>query len=215
MDYSQLTTAGNIAFYESCEVTELFLCRKSDKVIFNFFTLATLEEQPFSNTEHQFLCKPIKINEEYTLGIQRYKFSTQDAERNFIELKENNKWSFNEKNSSIFPKLKSLPKQFIPSIEGNRLNHILKNNFHNGSYILEFFDEEKTNIDFLLEIGELNKLNELSKKIKQYVPIDLSIVRDRIGNFIYQFPITILEKSANALKTWDGVQIKYSWHPSI
>ena len=44
MDFKTLSASGNIAFYNSCEVTEIFLYRKSDKAIFNFFTLAVFEE---------------------------------------------------------------------------------------------------------------------------------------------------------------------------
>lgn len=216
MDYNILTTDGNIAFYNSCEVTELFLCRKKDKAIFNFFTVAVFEEQLFTNTNETFLTnKPIKVNDEYSIGIERFWLSMPDALNNYQILKAQNKWKANGLSSSQFPQLKFLPKQFIPSIEGNRINNILKNNFHNGSYILEFFDESKSNMDFLLKIEAIYKLNELSEKIKQVVPIDLSVVRDRIGNFIFQFPITILETNSKPVSTWDGVELDFSWHPSI
>ncbi len=216
MDYNILTTDGNIAFYKSCEVTELFLCRKKDKAIFNFFTIAAFEEKPFTATNETFLSsKPIKVNDEYSIGIKRFWLSMQEADNSYQILKTRNKWKPNGASSSQFPQLKSLPKQFIPSIEGNRINNVLKNNFNTGSYILEFFDESKNNLDFLLKVEAINKLNELSEKIKQVVPIDLSVVRDRIGNFIFQFPITILETNSNALKTWDGVDLNFSWHTSI
>ncbi|MDE3182839.1 MAG: hypothetical protein KGM16_05415 [Bacteroidota bacterium] len=216
MDYNILTTDGNIAFYKSCEVTELFLYRKADNAIFNFFTIAVFEEKPFTATNETFLSnKPIKVNDEYSIGIKRFWLSMQDADNNFQILKTQNKWKTDGSNASQFPQLKFLPKQFIPSIEGNRINNILKNNFNNGSYILEFFDESKDNLDFLLKVETINKLNELIGKIKQTVPIDLSVVRDRIGNFIFQFPVTILETNSTALKTWDGVDLNFSWHTSI
>lgn len=215
MDFKILTTDGTIAFYKSCEVTELFLHRKKDKAIFNFFTIAVLEEKLFVKTNQQFLSKLIPINDEYSLGIQRYWLTKDETEKNYITLKTHDKWNFNGKSTSQFPKLKHLSKQFIPSAEGNRLNNVLKNNFNNGSYILEFFDEEKNNVAFLLKIEAINKLNELSEKIKQYIPIDLSVVRDRIGNFIFQFPITILETNSKALPKWNGVDIKFAWHQSL
>ena len=61
----------------------------------------------------------------------------------------------------------------------------------------------------------MSKLNALSDKIKNIVPIDLSVVRDRIGNFIFQFPITVLHADARALKTWDGVVVDFSWHKNL
>ncbi|MBI5806276.1 hypothetical protein HZA73_09540 [candidate division TA06 bacterium] len=215
MDYNILTTDGNIAFYKSSEVTEIFLYRKGDGAIFNFFTLVVLEEKPFDKTNHHYLCKPIPINDEYSLGIHRYWYTKSDSESNFRSLKSQNKWIFNGASSSQFPQLKYLPKQFIQSGDNNRLNHVLKNNYHNGSYILEFFDEDKTNVAFLLNMKAINELNNLCHKIKQFVPIDLSVVRDRIGNFIFQFPVTILETDCKALPTWDGIQLDISWHPLI
>lgn len=215
MDFTTLTTTGNIAFYESCEVTEIFLCRKIDKAIFNFFTIAVLEEKPYNGFNQNFLGKRISINDDFSVGIQRYWLTTTEAKTKFDILKAQNKWSSDGTNFSQFPQLKYLPKQYIPSVDGNRINQILKNNYHNGSYAIEFFDEVKSNLSFLLKIEELDKLNDICAKIKKIVPIDLSVVRDRIGNFIFQFPVTIIESHSKALSTWDGVDMNFSWHNSV
>ncbi len=215
MDFTTLTTTGNIAFYESCEVTEIFLCRKSDKEIFNFFTIAVLEEKPYNGFNLTFLGKRISINEDFSIGIQRYWLTTTEVKTKFDTLKVQNKWSADGTKFSQFPQLKHLPKQYIPSVDGNRINQILKNNYHNGSYTIEFFDETKSNLSFLLQIEALDKLNDICAKIKKIVPIDLSVVRDRIGNFIFQFPITIMETHSKALSTWDGVEINFTWHNSV
>lgn len=215
-DYNTLTENGTIAFYESCEITELFLIRKKGNAIFNFFTIVVFEEKPFEKSNEIFLSdKPIKVNDEYALGMKRLYLSMEQAKQAFCTLKTENKWDVNGSSSSKFPILKYIPKQFIPAADDIRLNKILKNNFHNGSYIIELFDEEKTNIDFLLKMEVLNKLNLLSDEIKQYVPVDLSVVRDRIGNFIFQFPVTILEVDYKALEEWNGTEITFAWHPSI
>ncbi len=216
MDYEILTKEGNIAFYKSCEVTEIFLFRKTDKAIFNFFTIAVFEEKPFLSINETYLSRnPLKVNADYSIGIKRYWLSMKDAKDHYHILKTQNKWSSADISMSLLPPLRFLPKQYIPSFEGNRINNILKNNFHCGSYILEFFDESKNNVDLLLRVEAINKLNELSENIKQFVPIDLSVVRDRIGNFIFQFPVTILETKSKALKNWDGVELNFAWHTSI
>lgn len=215
MDFTTLTTIGNIGFYNSCEITELFLHRRSDNAVFNFYTLAVFEEKPYNGLNKEFLCNRIVINNDYNLGIQRYWFTVAEAKSKFETLKAENKWSADGINFSKFPKLKYLPKQYIPSIEENRINHILKNNFHCGSYTIEFFDEVKSNFNFILKIDALATYSELCKKIKEHVPIDLSVVRDRIGNFIFQFPITIIDVHSKALPTWDGVDINFSWHNSL
>jgi hypothetical protein len=215
MDIKILSKTGNIAFYNSCEVTEIFLCRKSDKAIFNFFTLVVFEEKLYNGLNHAFLGDRIPINDDLSLGIQRYWLMTTEAETKFDTLRTQNKWSSDGTNFSQFPQLKYLSKQYIPHIDENRINKILKNNYHNGSYTIEFFDEAKSNLSFLLKIETLDKLNDICAKIKKAVPIDLSIVRDRIGNFIFQFPISIIDSHSKALPTWDGVDINISWHNSV
>lgn len=65
-----------------------------------------------------------------------------------------------------------------------KLNRIIKNNFQNGSYLLEFFDTEKC-IKNILSDKEIKKACEI---LYTYIPIDLFSLSDRIGNFIFQFP---------------------------
>ncbi len=214
MDFNTLTKDGNVGFYQSCEITEIFLTRKKDNITFNFYTLAVFEEKPFTERKQQFLCKPISVNKNYNIGIQKYWLSLYEVEQNYNTLKTKGKWLYEGKSISNFPKLNNLSKQYIPPIDGNRINKILKNNYR-GSYILEFFDEKKSNFENILNIENISKLNDLSDKIKNVVPIDLSVVRDRIGNFIFQFPITILNSDAKALNTWDGVTIDFSWHKNL
>src|SRR5690348_12573696 len=129
MDFTILTTEGNIGFYNSCEVTEIFLHKKSDNSIFNLFTLAVFEEKLYEGLNKHFLSKRIAVNNDYNLGIQRYWFTVEEAKSKFETLRTKNKWSPDGINFSQFPQLKYLPKQYVPSVEGNRLNHILKNNF--------------------------------------------------------------------------------------
>ncbi len=124
MDFSILTAAGNIGFYNSCEITEIFLYRKSDKAVFNFFTLAVFEEKPYDCISKIFLSNRIAVNDDYTLGIQRYWFSVSDANAKFDPLRTVNKWSSDGIHFSQIAQLKYLPKQYVPTSEGNRLNYI-------------------------------------------------------------------------------------------
>ena len=215
IDYKLLTAQGTIGYYQSCEVTEIFLCRKTDKAIFNFYTIVVFEERPYIKISKQFIGERISINKEFTLGIQQYRLCLTEAEKRFADLKNNHKWSDDGISYSSYPTLKFLSKQYIPANENNRLNSILKNNFHSGSYILEFFDEMKENIEFLLSSDSLKKFNFVCLQINERVPIDLSVTRDRIGNFIFQFPITIIETSSRVLPDRDGISINFAWHLKI
>lgn len=81
-------------------------------------------------------------------------------------MKNKNRWTSIESNYNA-SELKYIPKQFITSNEGIRLNHILKNNYHNGSYIIEFFDKNKTSLDDLLNIEKLKRFNRICEDIEE------------------------------------------------
>lgn len=49
-DYELLTQAGNIGFYNSCEITQLFVHEKGSKTNTNLFILAVFEERQFEKT---------------------------------------------------------------------------------------------------------------------------------------------------------------------
>ncbi|MGI0105869.1 VPA1262 family N-terminal domain-containing protein [Salinimicrobium sp. WS361] len=212
-DFEILIENGNTGFYQSCEVTQFFIQDKESKAVTNLFILASFEDKPFVDRNHSFLTskKGINIDDSYNLGIQRYYLSIDETRERFKTLNKDSEWNYNGDTSLKLGKLNGLTKQFIPSREGQRINHILKNNFHNGSYILEFFDESKNHVDFLLDMKKIKLLNQLSEEIKKIVPIDLSVLRDRIGNIIFQFPITTLNTRSKALPTWDGVELKFKW----
>lgn len=215
MDYELLVTPGNVGFYQSCEVTEIFLSKKSTKEVYNFYTLVVFEEKQFSDRNKMLLGDRIKIDKDYSIGIGRYHLSLDEAKNSFSKVKESNYWSMDEKKSSLFSELKLLSKQYIPSIDGSRINRVLKNNHHSGSYIIEFFDESKVHTVPLLQKENIEKYNKICQKIVDSVSIDLTVARDRIGNIIFQFPITVLETSSSALPTWDGIKIKFAWHSLI
>lgn len=216
-DLNALLEHGNTGFYQSCEVTQLFISQKTDKAILNFFIIAVFEDKPFLARNHQFLTagKGIKIDDNHKLCIQRYWLSIDEAKSVFLKLQTDNKWQFENDETLQIEPLNLLSKQFIPSREGNRVNNVLKNNFLGGSYILEFFDETKRSLDFLLDLKKVKQLNALSDNIVTHVPIDLSVARDRIGNVIFQFPISVLRSSSKALKSWNGVRTFFKWNKQV
>src|SRR5258706_11049595 len=123
-DLNVLLENGNIGFYKSCEVTQLFISRKADKAILNFFIIAVFEEKPFTAKNHQYLTpgKGIKIDDDHKLCIQRYWLSINEAKDILTKLQAENKWQFEQDDSLQIEPLKLLPRQFIPTKESNRVN---------------------------------------------------------------------------------------------
>lgn len=192
--FQLLTTPGILGFYNICEVTNIFLLHKNTKKAYNFFSIFCFEENPYANKTNSYLTDHlIPINKEYSLGISRNYLDLNESLEVYTRLSEctvhNQKHVDIGQGDLYCSTLEALPKQFVPrncTIEPP-LNKILKNNFRNGSYILEFFDKEKT-------WSNLSKqdTHKAAKKVMEYLPIDLTVLMDRIGNFIFQFPVDIL-----------------------
>lgn len=213
-DFDLLIEKGNLGFYNSCEITTIFLYDNNLRKAKNFYTIAVFEERERSDTnESTFITdKPVSINKKYRLGIIRYQKSIEELEKDFTTLLKENRWSYNG-DDLIIGNLKPLPKQFIPtdSTVIIPLNSVLKNNFYNGSYILEFFDQEKEELRDVLESEKL--LDKICTCIRGFLPIDLLYIRDRIGNIIFQFPSRMLALDAKSLSTWEGIEAQIAWHP--
>lgn len=126
-------------------------------------------------------------------GIQRRIVAIEVAQKLYLQLLQNNQFNIDE--PLKIGKLKLLQEQYVPPRKDRhheiQLNNILKNNFKNGSYILEFFDEEKSNVQFLLDNPLL--LNQFSEAISNILPIKIGTLSDRLGNVIFQFPINSFE----------------------
>jgi hypothetical protein len=214
-DFELLVDNANVGFFQSCEITQLYLIRKDDGAIINFYILASFEEKPYSTENHQYLGELISVNKDFSVGIQRYILSIPTAKSTYYKLAQENKWQFRDNESLKLERLVKIRKQFVPGNDQQRLSRILKNNFYNGSYIIEFFDESKSLSSCLSSIEKLSLLNQVSEKIKDKVPIDLSLVRDRIGNIIFQFPVTLVDLRSRAMASWDGLIIRFKWHPKL
>lgn len=121
-------------------------------------------------------------------GIQRRVVDIDVIEKIYSELVNNNTFQIDE--ALDIGSLKLLPEQYIQPedwFSKPQLNYILKNNFKYGSYILEFFDEDKSHCQFLFDEPEI--LNSFSENLSEKLPIKIGNLSDRLGNIIFQFPI--------------------------
>jgi hypothetical protein len=133
--------------------------------------------------------KPKKLIDNIQWGIKKIILDINEAIKIFNKLKAKEKYLINKKlNIKNFVLLE---KQYVKGDKGKnkevQLNYVLKNNFFNGSYIFEFFDEEKDNVKFLLEDTKL--LEKFNNEVTKILPINISNVSDRLGNIIFQLPI--------------------------
>ena len=200
-----------LGFYKRCEVIQISYYKNKHKNEKNIFTLIVFDEQEYTGKNEEYLSNSKnKIDKNFYFGIKKFYLTIEESLILFDKLnsKETENNSLDEYIFNSNP-LKLVPFQFIPSNDNTQINNVLKNNFHGGSYIFEFFDEEK-DFDFLLKNGE--KFRKFANKIEDIIPIDLLTCNDCLGNYIFQLPVNILNIHP---KKHEKIKLDFYWHPEL
>lgn len=192
----------NFNIYNAYEVIEIFGSVKGEP--FNIYTLVFFEQtqQP---TKTEFLTKSLqkfKCHKEYSWGIRRHIADTDNV-KNFFQSLSQGKFEIENNKESKIGTMKYLPYQYVRANCGGsngivQMNYGLKNNFHSGSYIFEFFDESKENCKFLLDNPKL--LLDFSEQINKIIPIKIANLTDRLGNIVFQLPINNIRVCIDSIK---------------
>ncbi len=215
-ELKKLLKPGVLGFYNSVEVTEIFAVLP-DKSVVNVFTIIVSEfKKSVSFDEDNYLTEKLfklsKDLKDWRFGVKRYHKRVDDIVIALHKLTQECVWEAS-KDALKVARLEYCPKRFVTpdSFEEIPLNKILKNNFHNGSYVLEWFDHQKQALLPILEKPIL--LQELSSKIQKYVPICLAPLSDRVGNVILQIPCSIMRARFSSLNKSEDLQCNIAWHP--
>lgn len=211
MSFNLLISNGKLGFYKSCEVTEIFLINKLDNSILNIYSLIYFTDSEYEGKSAKYLTpRAEKINKKYYLGIQKYHLTIEETRKRFESLNDNI-WINSDNEQFQQSSLELIPKQFISLKKQNRLEEILiKEDEVQSSYILEFFNSKKE-FSFDENYKEFNKICESIEKILDF---RFKIVPERIGNFIFQFPITILNVKQFVTK-FDRTKISIDWNEKL
>ncbi len=213
---------GVLGIYTHAEVTTV-IGRPPDQSAcpINVFTLVVLERRAdeTGTGKPSFLQgpKPIELNSlrKWKFGVARYTVKLEDvfsALNLFTSAPAN--WSLSGQALRLGTMISVAP-QFVPpdGTEPSSLNRLLKNNFWNGSYVLEFFDSAKHHLTPFQK--EPARLQELSSRVTEWVPIELAGLADRLGNILIQLPVTALMNNfAKSLTDWE-FKVEVEWHPEV
>ena len=216
-DFDLLLQDGNIAFYQGCEVTHIFLYNTIKKYALNYFTLFVFDEIEEIDKTKRFLSPRLeKIDKTYSIGILQRRISIDKAKELFQSVQKG-KMDI-DSDCLLSDKLTLLPKAYVPKNHGRKplvLNEILKPNYWGDNYIIEFFDEAKAFFESDEESrAKIEKVNNFVKEIDS-IKIDLTKVYDRIGNIIFQFPITVLTTQIQFIKNKTSFSVKIKPHPNV
>ena len=194
-DFNLLLQWGNLGFYSRCEITNIFIIDKVFNKVHNLFSIFVMEDNSSINSQPKNITpKLVMLSERFSLGIKQFQVTTVAAGKIYENLlvKECDMCDFGQGNLHV-GQLKPLAKQFAQqnSTIEPALNKIIKNNYRNGSYILEFFDMVKP-VKAMLTTKEFRSA---LLKIQDFIPIDLFAISDRVGNIIFQFPAQVMSVS--------------------
>lgn len=214
-DYKLLSEFGALGLYEECELTHIFLIEKST-VMHHYYALISFEEfteLDRSNRENKITGELFRINNNFKLGIVQKRITLEESSDIFNQLCEGT-YNFQRTNFKLPDDMQLLPKTHIPSLWGYSdpmVNKILKPNLWGDKYILEF---TALNNPFT-SIFNSNEIEKINNKINELILINLSSVYDRIGSFIFQFPITVVSAHSGISKDWTIATLSLNLHPSF
>jgi len=211
----KLLTPNLIGTYRSFEVTEIIGFHDKGPAT-NFLSLLVAEPTlPAETPSNPFINeRPIRLpSTKWQFGIAQYRVGPDHLSQALRHLQSTGEWKLTSTPLKV-GKLTAVPPQFVPadSHRPHPWNGVLKNNFFDGSHVLELFDGEKTDHRFLL--AEPILLGKLVKLVRQYLPIGIDGLSDRIGNVLIQLPVTV-----TAIKFGGQQDGKFAfeptWHPSV
>jgi hypothetical protein len=206
-DFKLLSEYGQIGLYEECELTHIYLLGKENK-LYHYFAIISFEE--FTEPEQGYREKSITekltpINKDFKLGISQKRISILESKHIFDMLCQGS-YTFHNTTFIMPEEMQLLPKSHIPTnwdYSGPMINKVLKPNLWGDKYILEFTALENP-FKLIFKNEELNKINS---KVKELLPIDLGAIYDRIGSYIFQFPITIIDANCRITKDWTSAKL--------
>ncbi|MBK4784342.1 MAG: hypothetical protein FT714_08485 [Pantoea sp. Pent] len=213
----KLLVPGAIGNYNSFEVTEIFgLHEDRPGQITNFMSLLVAEPSdppvgPPTKPDILNGKKRIELRETlWKFGIARYRVSTHQVLQALQNLSITGEWKPGISALKVGA-LTPIPPQFVPADTAppHPWNGVLKNNFWEGSHVLELFDGLKKDVKFLLDEPKL--LKQLAANLWPFVKMGIDGLSDRLGNVLIQLPVTVVTTKVSSSQNGDFL-VQPIWH---
>ena len=207
----QFLQPGVIGFYQSATITCIALHDKSTRQYHNIFTLVTLNETPChkQNVIRHGSSKTFSLNKRTSVMLTFQDVDVPTVIQLYSSVANSGQWCQPGCPNLVLDNLSELGPVFL-SKDSRPIGLALRNSFLRCHYIMEFFAKTKQLYRNLTK----NEMTKLTDWILIQVPIDLNTVSDRIGNIIFQLPITILEVQEKGNGN-NGLNIPIAWHPKL
>jgi hypothetical protein len=213
-----LLTHGVVGTYTHFEATEAFATRKGQRQAINVFTILVAEERLGSVSADATYLNPERIALSsltgWTFGIRRYVRLIADLATAIGGMEQSGEWRASGESLRV-GKLHAVSGQFVPPDSSLPVpwNRVLKNNFWNGSHVLEWADCKKEALQPFFE--DPRRLQELSQRVSEIVPIGLAGLSDRLGNLVIQFPVTVVMSKFQKLRPSGDYVVNVAWRPTV
>jgi hypothetical protein len=215
-EMARLTMPDVLGFYTHVEATTVFAFPPGQTVPLNVFSILVAEERHFDvAAEPQYLNRErihLESLKDWYFGVRRYLIPISELGPVFDRLCDSKEWRLSGEHLQVGD-LVPIPPQFVPpdSTGTVPLNRVLKNNFWNGSHVLEWADPKKAPLSHFFD--GTPKLQKLSEAIRPFVPIGLDGLSDRLGNIVVQLPVTVLIAKFGQIRTSSDFTVTIGWHP--
>jgi len=213
---ARLIAPGVLGFYTQFEATEIFAIPAGQSTPVNVFSILTAEDR-LDAPLHAVKCLNesrirLKTLKGWVFGIQQYSRPIAELTQLFEDLCKTGEWKPSGESLQV-GKVSPIPLQFVPpdSVDEVPWNRVLKNNFWNGSYLLEWADLQKTALEQLFQ--DPPRLQELSDCVRRCIPIGIARLSDRLGNIVVQLPVTALLAKFTKPRTSSDFVVKVAWNP--
>lgn len=213
-DFDLLVEAGVVGLFDHFELIEVTRYADGNPEPTNVFTIAVALENGEEKPTEKLNDERIRLTEikDFSFGVFRSVLSVDALRKALQSYLTTQIWRPGNVHVSV-EKLEPVVKRFVPADASTEvpLNRVLKNNFFNGSYILELFDVGKQSLsDFFNKPTALQQLSEIVSGI---IPLRMAGLSDRLGNLIIQFPVEAIR--ANFGSNGSGYAAEIAWHPKI
>jgi hypothetical protein len=210
-----LIAPGLLGFYTHYEVTEVFAKQDGQNSVTNVFSIAIAEDRDSEALQAPIILNSARIKLKsltgWTFGVMRYTRPIAELVSALEVLSNTGEWNQSGKTLNV-GKVVALAPSFVPPDTASPvpLNHVLKNNFWNGSHLFEWSAQVKVTLQPLFD--DPRRLQELSEEVQKCVPLRLASLSDRLGNFLVQLPVTVLMSKFGRSRNNDGFVVEIAWH---
>lgn len=219
-EFDLLSKREVLGLFNVFELIEIVGFKKGNSHPINVFTIAVACDELKQQEPEWLNEKRIKVSglNDWSFGMRRSVVILSRLRSALDDYLQSGTWKPIDSEIST-GSLVPIEKRFVPPNALNSrggmgeipLNRVTKNNFFNGSYLLELSDIAKEQLADIYECPVL--LQRLSEQVSEILPLRLASLSDRLGSIIIQFPVEAVNTSFSS----NGSQyfVEVAWHPKV